>query len=93
MLGEHMNAPVPTPELAREQQMLRDSIDALGSVVCALHDRLQPIVLQIPAGVSCKAEDKEQECYSQLGQSINAASHHVRQYSERLRELMQSLAV
>ena len=93
MLGDPMNVPTPVPELAREHQMLRESVEALGGVVSALRDKLQPIVLQRPQGVGNAVTAKEQECYSPLGQGINAATCDIRQHAEHLHELLHSLAV
>ena len=93
MLGEATAAPLPTPEIAREHQMLRESVEALGAVVAALHDKLHPVVLQHPQDISAGAPTKEQECYSELGQGINAATAGIRSHADRLRGLLHSLAV
>lgn len=93
MLGEVMNAPAPIPEIAREHQMLRESVEALGGVVSALHEKLRPIVLQRPQAVGTGTGTKEQGCYSELGQGINAATAGIRSHAERLHDLLNSLAV
>ena len=93
MLGEAMNVPTSIPEIAREHQMLRESVEALGGVVSALHERLRPVVLQRPQVVAGGTGVKEQDCYSDLGQGINAATAGIRSNAERLHELLHSLAV
>lgn len=93
MLGEVRNAPTPMPEIAREHQMLRESVEALGGVVSALHEKLRPVVLQRPQEAGTGAGTKELDCYSELGQGINAATAGVRSHVERLTDLLHSLAV
>jgi len=93
MLGDAMAAPVPMPEIAREHQRLRESVEALGGVVSALHEKLRPVVLQQPTAVGNGACAKEQDCYSEVGQGINAATAGIRAHAERLHELLHSLAV
>ena len=93
MLGEAINAPPPIPEIAREHQMLRESVEALGGVVSALHEKLRPIVLQRQQAVGTGPGAKEQDCYSELGQGINTATAGVRSHAERLQDLLHSLAV
>ena len=92
MLGETMNAPTPIPEIAREHQMLRESVEALGGVVGALHEKLQPIILQRPQAVG-GSDEKGQECYSPLGQGISAATAGIHAHARRLHEMLHSLAV
>lgn len=93
MLGEMTNAPVSIPEIAREHQMLRESVEALGGVVSALHEKLRPVVLQRPQAVGAGGGAKEQDCYSELGQGINSATAGIRSHAERLHDLLHSLAV
>lgn len=95
MLAQGMNssALTVTPEIAREHLRLRDSVEELGGVVSALHEKLRPVVLQRPQAVANGPSTKEQDCYSELGQSINAATCGINGHAERLRDLLQSLAV
>jgi hypothetical protein len=93
MLGDAVGVPPPLPEIAREHEMLRESVEALGGLVSALHEKLRPIVLQRPQAVGNVASIKEQDCYSELGQGISTATAGIRAHAERLHDLLHSLAV
>ena len=55
--------------------------------------RLLCALLQRPQAVGTGTGAKEQDCYSELGQGINAAAAGVRSHAERLQDLLHSLAV
>lgn len=88
-----MEAPETLSEIAREHQLLLESIEVLGRVVGSLHDKLQPVVLRRPQAVASDAKNKEPNCYSDIGKIINSATAGVIENIERLHELLNSLAV
>lgn len=82
----------PTPEVAREHSDLMNETERLAGTVKELIDRLRPVIRAVPtpeSGVGPKRED----CYSELGNGIRAASERLRAETARLRDVLETLAV
>lgn len=86
------NKCAPTAEIAREHYDLLNETERLASTVKELIDKLRPVIRALPSperGVGTKRED----CYSELGNEIRSVSDRLRAETDRLRDVLETLAV
>lgn len=91
MLGE-ANQCAPTPEIAREHSDLMIETERLAGTVKELIDKLRPVIRAVPSPES-GCGPKREDCYSELGNGIRAASERLRAETARLRDVLETLAV
>lgn len=82
----------PMPEVAREHSELMTETERLAGTVKELIDKLRPVIRAVPSSES-GAWPAREECYSELGNGIRAASERLRTETARLRDVLQTLAV
>jgi hypothetical protein len=81
-----------TPEVAREHSDLMNETERLAGTVKELLDRLRPVIRAVPSP-ECGVGPKREDCYSELGNGIRAASDRLRSEISRLRDVVETLAV
>lgn len=86
------NQCAPTPEIAREYSDLMSETERLACTVKELIERLHPVIRAIPSQENSTGPKRE-DCYSELGNGIRAASERLRTETARLRNVLETLAV